>query len=59
MFYFTLAIPFISIHTETMRQCYEKDSYTYIAWHIQIWKWHWTLYWGKSRQEEYDSKTHP
>lgn len=56
MFRFNLEIPFVSIHTETMCQCYEQDSYTYIAWYIKVWKWRWTLYWGKSRE---DKVNHP
>lgn len=52
MFRFNLEIPFIKIYTETMRQAYELCSYTYIAWYFEIWKWHFKLYWGKSKLEQ-------
>ena len=52
MFYFNLRIPFIEIKTELMNQCYEKQCYRYIAWYFSIWKWHWILDWGKSKEEQ-------
>jgi hypothetical protein len=52
MFRFSLEIPLISIQTELMYQHYEMMARSYIAWQIRIWKWHWTLFWGKSREEE-------
>ena len=56
MFRFSLEIPFISIQTQVMYQCYEMMATSYIAWNIRIWKWHWTLFWGKSREEEMKSR---
>lgn len=59
MFRFGLEIPLLSIQTDIMRQSYESNSYTYIAWNIKLWKWYWTLYWGKSRYEELNKKVKP
>ena len=51
MFKFDLKIPFIEIYTTIMRNEDYQMAYTYICWHFQIWKWHWSLYWGKSKEE--------
>lgn len=47
MFRFELQIPFISVYTDLMYQHHEMKTKSYIAWRIQVWKWHWTLFWGK------------
>jgi len=54
MFNFYLEIPLLKIYTEVMRRCYERYSYTYIAWNFELWKWRWTLYWGKSNEEAHN-----
>jgi len=39
LFYFSLRIPFISIHTETMCKSYERRALMYQVVYIKIWKW--------------------
>lgn len=57
MFNFYLEIPLVSIRTSLMNQFYERLCFTYIRWHIRIWKWYWELDWGKSRREIEDKRS--
>jgi len=51
MIQFDLKIPFIHIHTSLINQCCDRLVYHYVAWHFEIWKWHWIFEWGKTREE--------
>ena len=51
MFRFYLEIPLIQIHTELLKESDCIKAYTYIAWNFKIWKWSFTLYWGKEKEK--------
>ena len=48
---FYLEIPFIEIETQLMCYAWERETYHYLAWHIQIWKWRWTVVFGKRARD--------
>lgn len=39
LFYITLSIPFIDIHTETFCYHAEKCAWIYFQIYVKIWKW--------------------
>ncbi|MBM3211102.1 hypothetical protein FJZ33_02715 [Candidatus Poribacteria bacterium] len=51
MLRFDLQLPYIHIYTALMNKCYERLATQYIAWHFEIWKWHWTFEWGQTKTD--------
>ena len=50
MFKFDLQIPFIHIYTAVLYEHYESMCRSYIEWRFQIYKWNFSLFWGRENE---------